>query len=81
MTVTLQQAKEQLDQLALQADRGEPVLIEREGAPSLLLTVKPAPKSRLGTLEGLWNIPEDIKAPFAEDIEQMFFGHAGKLEP
>ncbi len=80
MTVTLQQAKEQLEQLALQADRGEPVLIERDGAPSLLLSVKPPPKSRLGTLEGTWNVPEDIKAPFAEDVEQMFYGNLGKLD-
>ena len=32
------------------------------------------PKRRLGGLEGLYTVPDDIKTMFAEEIEEMFYG-------
>lgn len=37
------------------------------------------PKHRLGILKGRIKVPDDIKTPFAAEIEEMFYG--GELEP
>jgi hypothetical protein len=33
------------------------------------------PKRRLGFMEGQYTVPDDIKTMFAEEIEEMFYGH------
>jgi hypothetical protein len=62
MTVTLQEAQTQLEQLGEKVDMGEEII-----------AVTP-PKRPLGTLEGMYNVPDDIKTPFKEEIEEMFYG-------
>ncbi len=39
------------------------------------LDTKPEkPKRRLGFLRGKFTVPDDIKTPFQEEIEEMFYG-------
>ena len=72
--VTLQDAQAQLQQLAEKVDKGEEIVISREGAPSLRL-VPEQPKRKLGGLEHFgWKIPDDFDTMFDKEIEEMFYG-------
>lgn len=73
--VTLQEAKSQLEQLAEKVDNGEEILIEREGAPALRLVPEhQAGLSRLGFLEGQFNVPDDFDTMFQDEIIADFEG-------
>ena len=80
-TVNIHEAKTHLSQLIEKAVAGEEVIIAKAGKPvvRLIALEPPAPKSRIGFLKGQITVPDDIKTPFAEDIEEMFYGNPDKL--
>ena len=81
--VNIHQAKTQLSKLIEQAERGEDVVIARAGKPTVrLVKLQPEPPvDRLGFLKGQGiHVPHDIKTPFKEEIEEMFYGNPNKFE-
>lgn len=65
---------------------GETVVLERDGSRIARVTpesVETAPYvSRMagfGALKGRITVPDDIKTPFAADIEEMFYGNPDKF--
>jgi prevent-host-death family protein len=80
-TVNIHEAKTHLSQLIEKAVAGEEIVIAKAGKPLVrLVALEPPPfKSRIGFLKGQITVPEDIKTPFAEDIEEMFYGDPDKL--
>jgi prevent-host-death family protein len=80
-TVNIHEAKTHLSQLIEKAVAGEDVIIAKAGKPLVRLTaLEPPPrKSRIGFLKGQITVPDDIKTPFAEEIEEMFYGNPDKL--
>jgi prevent-host-death family protein len=76
--VNIHDAKTRLSELIARAVAGEPFVIAKAGKPLVKVEAIEAPplsaKRRLGGLEGKFKLPEDIKTPFAEDIERMFYG-------
>ncbi len=82
-TVNIHEAKTQLSKLIERAERGEEVVIARAGKPVVKLTaLEPEqPKSRIGFLKGYgFRIPDDIKTPFQDEIEEMFYGNPDKFK-
>jgi len=77
MMITLQEAQEQLPSLTERAAAGEEVVIVKDGAPIVSLQAVPA-KRKLGLLEGMYEVPEDIDTPFQKDIDDMFYGELGE---
>ncbi len=80
-TVNIHEAKTHLSQLIEKAVAGEEVIIAKAGKPLVrLIALEPSPpKSRIGFLKGQITVPEDIKTPFADEIEEMFYGNPDKL--
>jgi prevent-host-death family protein len=80
-TVNIHEAKTHLSQLIEKAIAGEEVVIAKAGKPlvRLIALEPPPPKNRIGFLKGQVTVPDDIKTPFAEDIEEMFYGNPDKL--
>ena len=55
--------------------KGQTVTIANAGKPVAQLTPIGGPaKRRFGTLRGHFAVPEDIDAPFAKEIQGMFYG-------
>jgi prevent-host-death family protein len=81
VTVNIHEAKTQLSQLLTKVEKGEEVIIARSGKPiARLLALEQAPrKSRLGGLEGMFNVPDDFDTMFEKEIEEMFYG--SEIEP
>ena len=81
-TVNIHEAKTHLSKLIERVETGEEIIIARAGKPAVRLTaLEPVlPKSRIGFLKGKITVPDDIKTPFAEEIEEMFYGHPDKLK-
>ena len=82
-TVNIHEAKTHLSRLIAKAAAGEDVVIAKAGKPVVRLTAlteSPKPLRRLGTLEGLIKVPDDVKTPFAEEIEEMFYGNPDKFK-
>lgn len=82
-TVNMHEAKTHLSKLVAAAVDGEPFVIARAGEPlvrveAIAPEAKPG-KSRLGFLWGYGTVPDDIKAPFADEIEEMFYGNLDKF--
>ena len=78
-TVNIHDAKTRLSKLIARAVAGEPFIIAKAGKPLVKVERIEAPelppKRRLGMLKGRFAVPDEIPAPFADDIEQMF--HCG----
>ncbi len=74
LTINIHEAKTHLSRLVEAAAKGEPFIIAKAGKPMVKVVplVEEKPKSRLGFLEGQFVAPDDIKTPFAKDIEDMF---------
>lgn len=76
--VNIHEAKTRLSELIARAIAGEPFVIAKAGKPLVKVEAIEAPvlpaKRRLGDLEGKFTLPDDIKTPFADDIEEMFYG-------
>jgi prevent-host-death family protein len=81
-TVNIHEAKTHLSRLIEKAVAGEDVIIAKSGKPIVRLTqIDATPKRRkLGILDGLYDVPEDIDTPFEQEIEKMFYGTRGKLK-
>ncbi len=77
-----------LDALLLHVADGETIVLERDGSPvASIFPVKktsqsgaaPRPESGFGFLKGRFRAPDDIKTPFAAEIEDMFYGNPDKF--
>jgi len=77
-TVNIHEAKTHLSRLVEEAAHGESFVIAKAGKPMVQVTkldaVKPAKTRRLGLLQGMFVVPDDIKTPFKDEIEEMFYG-------
>ncbi len=77
-TINIHEAKTHLSRLVDEAEKGEPFIIAKAGKPKVKVvpidTVEAQPKRRIGFLKGKIKVPDDIKTPFAEEIEKMFYG-------
>jgi len=72
-TVNIHDAKTPLSQLILEASRGNPFIIAKAGKPMVrVVAVDHEAKPRLGMLSGAFAVPDDIDAPFRDEIEAMF---------
>ncbi|HAW22749.1 MAG TPA: type II toxin-antitoxin system prevent-host-death family antitoxin [Pseudomonas sp.] len=72
-TVNIHDAKTHLSQLILEASQGNPFVIAKAGKPMVKVTaLSQEPKPRLGMLSGAYVVPDDIDAPFQDEIEAMF---------
>ncbi len=58
MHTNMHTAKTELSKLVEAAERGEEVIISRDGKPAVQLVPVPAHKVRLGTLKGKVTVPE-----------------------
>jgi prevent-host-death family protein len=77
-TVNIHAAKTQLSRLVDEAANGEPFIIAKAGKPLVKVIpldeqVAPQPR-RIGFMAGQIKVPADIKTPFKEEIEEMFYG-------
>lgn len=75
-TVNIHEAKTHLSRLIDAAVKGEPFIIAKAGKPLVkveAITAAPVDTSRrLGSLRGRFAVPDDIKTPFKDEIEDMF---------
>lgn len=73
--VNIHDAKTNLSKLIEQASKGEAFIIAKAGKPMVRVeSVKP--KSRLGALRGICNVPDDFNTLMADEIETLFNGCA-----
>ncbi|GAB4529137.1 MAG: type II toxin-antitoxin system prevent-host-death family antitoxin [Amphiplicatus sp.] len=79
-TVNIHEAKTHLSRLIDQAAKGEPFIIAKAGKPLVKVTALDAKeagvKSRLGFLEGAFNVPDDFDEIGRQEIERLFEGEA-----
>ncbi len=75
-TVNMHEAKTHLSRLVRDAANGEPFVIARAGKPLVRVTaLEPTPrKSRLGFLDGRFEVPDDFDTMMADEIQAMFEG-------
>jgi prevent-host-death family protein len=75
-TFNIHEAKTHLSRLVDEAENGEPFVIAKAGKPKVKVVriEAPKPKRRIGFLKGQIKVPDDIKTPFAKEIEKMFYG-------
>jgi prevent-host-death family protein len=77
-TYNIHEAKTHLSRLVDEAEKGEPFIIAKAGKPKVQVipinSGKKKTQSRIGFMKGKITVPDDIKTPFAEEIEQMFYG-------
>lgn len=71
-SIDITEAPPQLNEIIKITEQGESVLISINGTPKFRAI--PANKKRIGLLAGMPPVPDDIKTPFAEEIEEMFYG-------
>lgn len=74
MTVSLDQLQSELPFLVSRVQAGETLEIEQAGEVVCKLVPARPGKRPLGILEGRGVIPDDIKTPYEDDIEDMFYG-------
>ena len=77
-SVGVHEAKTHLSRLVDEAEKGEPFIIAKAGKPKVKVvridSDDAKPVQRIGFLKGKIKVPDDIKTPFAEEIEKMFYG-------
>ena len=77
-TFNIHEAKTHLSKLVERAAKGEPFVIAEAGKPMVkvgpLVEAEPQARSRLGTLAGLIDVPDDFDEIGREEIERMFYG-------
>lgn len=84
-TVNIHEAKTHLSKLVDAAAKGEPFIIAKAGKPLVRVTPldapeKPDPAKRLGFMQGYGTVMDDIKTPFEDEIEEMFYGNPDKFK-
>lgn len=73
MEVSVHEAKTHLSRLLRLVAAGEEIVIARSGEPVARLVPMPGPPTRrLGTDEGLYEVPDDFDAPLPEEILREF---------
>ncbi|MGA2570504.1 MAG: type II toxin-antitoxin system prevent-host-death family antitoxin [Terracidiphilus sp.] len=74
--INIHQAKTQLSRLVEEVAAGEPFVIAKAGKPMAQVVPISASKTkkRIGFMKGMYRVPDDIKTPFAAEIEEMFYG-------
>jgi prevent-host-death family protein len=74
----IHEAKTHLSRLVDEAEQGEPFIIAKAGKPKVKVVriddEEDILKRRIGFMKGQYTVPDDIKTPFAEEIEKMFYG-------
>ncbi|MBM3605181.1 MAG: type II toxin-antitoxin system prevent-host-death family antitoxin [Alphaproteobacteria bacterium] len=76
-TVNIHEAKTNLSKLVEAAVRGEPFVIARAGKPMVkVMQIESRTPSRIGFLEGAYEIPEDFDRMDADGIQALFEGDA-----
>ena len=77
-TFNIHEAKTHLSRLVDEAEKGEPFVIAKAGKPKVKVVAIDAPKEkrkrRIGFMKGQITVPDDIKTPFAAEIEEIFYG-------
>jgi len=77
-TYNIHEAKTHLSRLVDEVENGEPFIIAKAGKPKAqvipIRSAKKKPKPRIGFMKGAYVAPDDIKTPFAAEIEEMFYG-------
>lgn len=75
-TVNIHEAKTHLSQLIEKAVAGEEIIIAKAGKPLVrLISLEPVtPKSRIGFMEGQFQVPDDFDTMYQDEIEDMFYG-------
>jgi len=80
-TFNIHEAKTHLSRLIEAAAKDEPFIIAKAGKPKVIvMRIDARPKRgnrRLGFMKGLYTVPNDIKTPFAKEIEEMFYVENG----
>lgn len=73
-TVNIHEAKTHLSRLVEQAAKGKEFVIAKAGKPMVrVIPLVPPPARRvLGGLKGRYAIPDDVKKPFAQDVDDLF---------
>ena len=77
--VNIHEAKTHLSRLVEEAVKGESFVIAKAGKPMVKVirldeAAVEKPKSRLGFMEGQFEVPEDFDTMFQKEIEEMFYG-------
>jgi prevent-host-death family protein len=77
--ININEAKTHLSRLVDEAEQGESFIIAKAGKPKVQVTrldhgTKARAKQRIGFMKGMYTVPDDIKTPFATEIEKMFYG-------
>jgi prevent-host-death family protein len=77
-TVNMHEAKTHLSRLVERAANGEPFVIAKAGKPLVKVVPLDAADdkkpSRIGFLDGQFEVPDDFDTMFADEIEEMFYG-------
>jgi prevent-host-death family protein len=77
-TVNIHEAKTHLSRLLERAAKGESITIAKAGKPmAKLVPLEETPRKavqRIGFMAGEGVIPDDIKTPFKDEIEDLFYG-------
>lgn len=75
-TVNIHAARTHLSRLVDAAANGEEIVIARAGKPvaSLVPLAAPRKKRVLGTMAGMFNMPEGFDAPLPDDLLDLFEG-------
>jgi prevent-host-death family protein len=71
-TINIIEVAPQLNEIIKVTEQGESVLITINGTPVFRAIPVPA---------GTPPVPDDIKTPFAEEIEEMFYGKTDAKQP
>ncbi|MFC0199087.1 type II toxin-antitoxin system Phd/YefM family antitoxin [Paracoccus rhizosphaerae] len=76
-TVNIHDAKTNLSKLVEAAVQGEPFVIARAGKPMVkVMQIDSRPPTRIGFLDGAYEIPEDFDRMDSGRIRSMFEGDA-----
>jgi prevent-host-death family protein len=75
-TVNIHEAKTHLSRLVEKAAKGEAFIIAKAGKPMVKVVPleEEKPEVRFGALDGMFAVPDDIKAFARKEIEEMFYG-------
>jgi prevent-host-death family protein len=75
--VNIHDAKTNLSRLVDLASKGQPFIIAKAGKPLVKVeAIDDKPKAVIGALKGVYPAVDDIDAPFADDIANLFGGDA-----
>lgn len=80
--VNVHEAKTRLSELLQKVERGEKVIIARNGKPVAelaALAIEKRPIRALGALRGKVSVPEDFDTLMQDEIEEMFYGNPEKF--